>query len=144
MLWSWRGLSGFLWVWRNGRGPHLEGMQEPQASSPFRTPTLRPQGPCRVWTGEAGLVLSEQGNSACLSSCSGGLRPLVVLCGEPAGISGRCTGMSVPLRVVPSPKWWPSKRCPGIGFLSRTDREIEVVWHVAANTFISKLLLKSH
>ena len=27
------------WVWRNGRGPHLEGRQEPQASSPFRTPT---------------------------------------------------------------------------------------------------------
>ena len=30
---------------RNGRGPHLEGRQEPQASSPF---PLRPQGPCRV------------------------------------------------------------------------------------------------
>ena len=34
---------------------------------------LRPQGPCRVGTGESGLVLSEEGNPAGLSSCSGGL-----------------------------------------------------------------------
>ena len=39
ILWRWRGPSGIRWVWRNGRGPHLEGRQEPQASSPFRTPT---------------------------------------------------------------------------------------------------------
>ena len=32
---------------------------------------LRPQGPCRVGTGESGLVLSEEGNPAGLSSCSG-------------------------------------------------------------------------
>ena len=38
---------------------------------------LRPQGPCRVGTGESGLVVSEEGNPAGLSSCSGGLRPLV-------------------------------------------------------------------
>ena len=44
----------------------------------------RPQGPCRVGTGESGLVLSEEGNPAGLSSCSGGLRPLVELCVEPA------------------------------------------------------------
>ena len=29
---------------------------------------------CRVGTGESGLVLSEEGNPAGLSSCSGGLR----------------------------------------------------------------------
>ena len=34
-----------------------------------------------------------------LSSCSGGLRPLVELCVEPAGLCGRCTGVAVPLRV---------------------------------------------
>ena len=33
-----RGLSGLHWVWCNGRGPHLEWSQEPQGSSPFRTP----------------------------------------------------------------------------------------------------------
>ena len=32
------GLSGLHWVWRNGRVPHLEWRQEPQASSPFLTP----------------------------------------------------------------------------------------------------------
>ena len=25
ILWRWRGPSGLRWVWRNGRGPHLEG-----------------------------------------------------------------------------------------------------------------------
>ena len=133
MLWSWRGLSGLHWVWRNGRGPHLEGRQEPQASSPSRTPTA---GSCRVGTGESGLVWSEGGKSACLSRCSGGLRPLVELCVELAGVSGRCTGVSVPFRVVPSPTGLPSKRCPGIGFLSRADREIGVDWHVASPTWL--------
>ena len=131
MLWSWQGLSGLCWVRRNGRGPHLEGRQEPQASSLFLTPSLRPQGPCRDGSGELGLVLSEEGNSACLSSCSGGLRPLFELCVEPTGVSGRCTGVSVPLRVVPSPTGLPSKRCPCNGFFSRVDREIEVDRHVA-------------
>ena len=56
---------------------------------------------------------SEEGNSACLSSCSGGLRPLVELCVEPAGLCGRCPGVAVPLRVVPSPTGLPSKRGPG-------------------------------
>ena len=36
--------------------------------------------------------------TACLSRCSGGLRPLVQLCVEPAGVSGRCTMVTVPLR----------------------------------------------
>ena len=44
--------------------------------------------------------MSEEGNPAGLSSCSGGLRPLVELCVEPAGLCGRCMGMAVPLRVV--------------------------------------------
>ena len=25
MLWSWWAITGLLWVWRNRRGPHLEG-----------------------------------------------------------------------------------------------------------------------
>ena len=43
------------------------------------------------------LVKNEEGNPAGLSSCSGGLRPLVELCVEPAGLCGRCTGVAVPL-----------------------------------------------
>ena len=54
--------------------------------------------------------MSEEGNPACLSSCSEGHRPLVELCVEPAVVSGRCTGVSVPLRAVPSPTGLPSKR----------------------------------
>ena len=95
---------------------------------------LQPQGPCRVGTGESGLVLSEEGNSACLSNCSGCLTHLVELCVETAGFSGRRTGVSVPLRMVTSPTGLPSKRCPGIGFLSRADWEIGVVRHVAQPT----------
>ena len=97
---------------------------------------LQPQGQCRVGTGESGLVLSEEGNSACLSCCSGGFRPLIEHCVEPAGFSVGCTGVSVPLRVVPSPTGLPSKRCPGIGFFSRADREIGVVQHVAPPTWL--------
>ena len=65
MVWGgrWRGWD------RNGRGPHLEGRQEPQTSSLFRTPTA---GSLQSWDRR-------------VSSCSGGLRPLVELCVEPAG-----------------------------------------------------------
>ena len=100
---------------------------------------LRPQGSCRVGTGESVLVLSEEGKPAGLSSCSGGLRPLVELCVETAGYPGRCTGVSVPLRVVPSSTGLPSKRFPGIGFLgigffSRAYRKIGVFQHVVPPT----------
>ena len=117
---------------RGGRKPRL----------PLRFGLL-PQGPCRVGTGESGLVFSEEGNSSCLSRCSWGLRPLVELCVEPAGFSGRCTGVSVPLRVVPSPAGLPSKRCPGIGSFSRADLGIGVVRHVAPATgLVSNFLVR--
>ena len=86
--------------------------------------------------GESGLVLSEEGNPAGLSSCSGGLRPLVELCVEPAGLCGRCTGVAVPLRVVPSPTGLPSKRGPGLGSFSRADRGIGGVRPVAPPTWL--------
>ena len=78
---------------------------------------LRHLGPCRVGTGESGCVFSEEWNSACLSSCSWGFRPLVKLCVESAGFSRRCTGVSVTLRFVSSSTGLPSKRCLGIVFL---------------------------
>ena len=52
--WRWEGLSGLHWVWCIERGPHLQLRQEPQGTSDFR---LRSQGPCRLGTGESGLVL---------------------------------------------------------------------------------------
>ena len=76
----------------------------------------------------------EKWNSACPSSCSWGDRPLVELYVEPAGFPRRCTGVSVPLRVMPSSTGLPSKRCPGIRFFSRADREIVFFWHVAPPT----------
>ena len=44
------GLSGLRWVRRNGRGPHLEGRQEPQTSSLFRTQTA---GSLQSWAGSS-------------------------------------------------------------------------------------------
>ena len=43
-------------------------------------------------------------------------------------------GVSVSLRVVPSSTGLHWKRCPGIGFLSRADREIGVFRNVAPPT----------
>ena len=54
---------------------------------------------------------------------SGGLRPLFELCVEPTGVSGRCTRVSVPLRVVPSPTGLPSKRGPGHSFLIHSSAD---------------------
>ena len=42
--------------------------------------------------------------------------------------------VSLPLRVVPSSTGLPSKRCSGIGFLSRAGREIGVFLHVTPPT----------
>ena len=53
------------------------------------------------------------------------------------------TGVAVPLRVVPSPTGLPSKRCPGIGFLSRAYREIIVFWHVVSPaSYVSNFLVR--
>ena len=76
----------------------------------------------------------EESSSACLSSCSRGDRPLAELYLEPAGFPGQCTGVSVSLRVVTSSTGLQLKKCPGIGFLSRADREIGVFRNVAPPT----------
>ena len=52
-------------------------------------------------------------------------------------------GTRTPLRFEPSPTGLPSKRCPGIGFISRADREIRVIRHVAPPTWlISNFLVR--
>ena len=132
-----RGLLGLHWVRCNGRGPHLELRQEHQVSSPDFAGT-RSYSDCSVPAelGQESQASScvEKWNSACLSSCSWGDTPLVELCVEPPFFSGQCTGVSVPLLVVPSSTGLPSKRCPGIGFFSRADREIRVFQNVAPPT----------
>ena len=50
------------------------------------------------------------------------------------GFSGRCTRVSGPLRVVSSSTGLSSKRCLGIGFLSKVDHGIGVFQHVAPLT----------
>ena len=54
------------------------------AYSPTGTITVNQS---RVGTGESGLVLSEKGNSACLSRCLRGDRPVVELYVDPVGFS---------------------------------------------------------
>ena len=61
---------------------------------------------------------------------------------EPAGFSGRCTGVSVPLRVVPSSTGLPSKRFPGIGFFSRAYQKIGVFQHVVPPTRLLRMQKK--
>ena len=48
-----------------------------------------PPPQCRVGIGYSGLVLSEEGDSAFLSHCLRGDRPVVELYVDPAGFSGR-------------------------------------------------------
>ena len=87
--------------------------------------------------GESGLVLSEEGKPACLSSCLGGHRALVELCVEPSGVSGRCTGISVPLGSVPSRTGLPSKRGTSLGSSQVRTRESGSfgVWHHPPGSF---------
>ena len=48
-------------------------------------------------------------------------RRLVELCVEPAGLCGRCTGVAVPLRVVPSPTGLPSHKSRNRGQWNKTQ-----------------------
>ena len=76
----------------------------------------------------------EEWISACLSRYSRGDRPLVELSVEPAVFSRQCVGVSVPLLVLTSFTGLHSKRCLGIGFLSRAAQEIVVFRNVAPPT----------
>ena len=116
-----RGLSGLLWVWCNGRGPHLKFRQEPQGSAPFLTPIPGSLQSCdrrvRPRLGlRHGTPLASRGVHGVAGHLSSSIWNLRVF-------SGRCTGVSVPYRVVTSSTGWRSKRCPGMGFLSRADRD---------------------
>ena len=66
----------------------------------------------------------EEWNSAWLSRCSWGDRPLVDLYVELAGFSGRCTGVSLPLRVVPWSTGLPSSWVLPSGSYQERTREL--------------------
>ena len=55
---------------------------------------------------------------------------------------GRFTVVSVPLRVASSSTGWRSKRCLGIGFLSRVDGEIGVFQNVDEPTRLCREFLR--
>src|SRR5574337_1540861 len=74
----------------------------------------------------------EAWNSACLSRCPWGERPLVELYLEPGGFPNDAR-KNCPF-VWTSFTGWSSERCPGIGFLSRGDREIGVLRNVEPPT----------
>ena len=67
--------------------------QEPQGTSDFR---VRSQGPCRLGTGESGPSWVEAWNSACLSRCPRGERPLVELSLEPGVFFRTMHGKTAP------------------------------------------------
>ena len=113
------------------RGPHLDLKQEPQGCSPFLTLN---RVPTELGQESQASSCVEEWNSTGLSSCSPDNRPLVELCVEPAVLSGRCMGVSVPLCFLPSYTGLPSKRYPAFRFLSRADQEIRVFRHVAPPT----------
>ena len=135
-----RGLSLLNWVWCNRRGPHLEWREEPQGSSPFLTrvaeylPNMDKRvTPRLLWRNGSPLAFRVvHGVTGHLLSCVWNLRVF----------PDDAQGVSVPLRVVPSSKGLPSKRCPGIGFLSRADRKIGVVRHVAPHTWLVSNVLR--
>src|SRR5574338_595678 len=77
------GFSALHWVWCIGRGPHLQLRQEPQGSSDFR---LRSQGPWRLGQESQASSWVEAWNSACLTRCPRGERPLVERYLEPGGL----------------------------------------------------------
>ena len=92
---------------------------------------LRPQGPCSVGTGESGLVFSEEWNSACLSSCSWGFRPLVELCMEPSGFPDNARGCQCPFVLCLHPQGFHQRGVLASGsFQERTMKSGSFsMWH---------------
>ena len=123
--------SQILWSWERPLGTPLGMAQWKRASSRVEAGTSGfiyisvsdRTVPAELGQESQAFSCVEERNSACLSSSSRDDRPLVDLCLESACFSVLCMGMSVPLRVVHSSTGLLSKRCPGIGFLLRADRE---------------------
>ena len=82
-------------IWKESGSSAISPLQNypeaPSGQQRLRPLDTRGQGcpGCRVGIGYSGLVLSEEGNSAFLSHCLRGDRPVVELYVDPAGFSGR-------------------------------------------------------
>ena len=131
------GLSGLHWVWCNGIEPHLYLRRETQGSYPFLTLITGLEQESQASSSV------EEWISACLSSCSRGDRPLVQLCVEPAGFSVRCTGVSGPLRVVPSSTGFPSKSVLASGYFQEWTVKLGSfdMWHHPRG-YVSNFLMR--
>ena len=132
-----RGLSGPHWFLCKGRGLHLELRQELQFSSPdFNDVGSDSDRRVPAEMGQESQASScvEEWNAAFLSSCSQGFGHLSSCVWNLHIFPGPCSGVQVLLRVLPSSTGLPSKRCSGIGFFSRADREFGVFPHVAPPT----------
>ena len=134
--------QGYCWGWGALPGTPLGLVQWKRASSPIEAGTSgflsisdsNHRVPADLGQESQASSRVEAWNCACVSRCSQGDKPLVELYLEPAGFSRQCMRVSVPLRVGTSSTGLHSKRCPGIRFLSRADRDILVLRNVAPPT----------
>ena len=116
-----RGLSGHNWVWCIGRGPLLQLRQEPQGSSPFQTPIA---GSLQSWDRRVSPRLGLRHGTPLDSLSVHGVRGHLSSCIWKLGVFLDNARASHCPFVLTSFTGWSSERCPGIGFLSRGDREI--------------------
>ena len=103
---------------------------EPQGTSDFR---LRSQGPCRLGTGESGLVLGRGTELRLPLEMSPGREAACRAAFGTWGFFPNDARKNCPF-VLTAFTGWSSERCPGIGFLSRGDREIGVLRNVEPPT----------
>ena len=126
-----RGLFGLHWFWCKGRGPHLQVRQEPQGSSPFQTPIA---GSLQTWDRRVRPRPGLRHGTPLASGGVHGVRGHLSSCIWNLGFFPDDARSSHCPFVLTSFKGWSSKRCPGIGFISRGDREIGVLRNVEPPT----------
>ena len=118
---------GLHWVWCIGRGPHLHLRQETEGSSPFQTPI---PGSLQSWDRRVRPRLGlRHGNTLAPRGVHGVRGHLSSCFWNLGGFPEDARGSHCPF-LLTSFTGWSSKRCPGIGFLSRGDREIGVLRNV--------------
>ena len=103
--------------------------QEPQGSPPFLSLIT---GSLQSWDRRVSpLLVLTNGNALASGVVHGVTCHLSSFIWNLQVFTNDPNGVSVPLRVVTSSTGLHSKRCPGIGFLSRVDGEMRVFRNVA-------------